>query len=70
MGYLNKFPKFGQIQVDICDLILKLIQAFNAMTAIMTWGPVANDLDFHSVEMNKTSFATCEAYYRCQFHQR
>jgi hypothetical protein len=33
------------------------------MRAVLAWGPVALDLDIHSVEYNKATKATCEVYY-------
>ncbi len=36
------------------------------MTAILTWGQVASDLDFHAVEINKMTGATCHAYFNCK----
>ena len=33
------------------------------MRGVLTWGPVAMDLDIHSVECNKATKATCHTYY-------
>ena len=33
------------------------------MRAVLSWGPDATDLDIHSVEYNKATKATCEAYF-------
>jgi len=33
------------------------------MRGVLTWGPVAYDLDIHSVEINKLTNAMCHVYY-------
>jgi len=33
------------------------------MRAVLSWGPVARDLDIHVVVLNKTTNAICHVYY-------